>query len=161
LTQQALARLRSIGATLYSQAPLIRRVNDDAGTWRAKWALESRLGVVPYYMFVERDTGPWRYFAVPLADAVDIFTTAYGQVGGLARTVRGPVMSTTIGKLHVARHADGSGHPGWTFALTFLRARDPVHQGTSVQAHGCTEGTWVSELCGVTLADRQVLAGAT
>ncbi|HEV7762152.1 MAG TPA: hypothetical protein VGO78_24250 [Acidimicrobiales bacterium] len=155
LTQQALARLRSTGATLYSQAPLIRHVNDDAQVWQDKWTLESRLGIVPYYMFVERDTGPWRYFAVPLADAVAAFTTAYGRVGGLARTVRGPVMSTTLGKLQVSRRPDaGDGGP---FALTFLRARDPAHQGTTLLAQPDPTATWVSELHGCTPADDHLL----
>jgi L-lysine 2,3-aminomutase len=157
LTQQALARLRSTGATLYSQAPLIRHVNDDAQVWQDKWTLESRLGIVPYYMFVERDTGPWRYFAVPLADAVTAFTTAYGRVGGLARTVRGPVMSTTLGKLQVSRRPDDGGDDGGPFALTFLRARVPAHQGATLLARPSRTATWVSELDGCTPADDRLL----
>ena len=41
------------------------------------WNLQVRLGMVPYYMFVERDTGARRYFEVPLARAVDIFRAAF------------------------------------------------------------------------------------
>ncbi len=41
-------------------------------------------------MFVERDTGPKDFFAVPLARAYAIFRDAYADVSGLARTVPWP-----------------------------------------------------------------------
>jgi L-lysine 2,3-aminomutase len=63
-----------------TQAPLIRSINDDAGTWRAMWRTQVRQGMIPYYMFVERDTGPQDYFAVPLARGYDIFRDAYQGV---------------------------------------------------------------------------------
>ena len=40
--------------------------------WRARCAL----GAIPYYMFVERDTGPRAYFEVPLARAFEIHAEA-------------------------------------------------------------------------------------
>ena len=52
-------------------------------------------------MFVERDTGAHNYFEVPLIRAYDIFREAYGNVSGLARTVRGPSMSTFPGKVRI------------------------------------------------------------
>ena len=67
------------------------------------WREQSRLGIVPYYMFVERDTGPKRYFEVPLARTLDIFNTAYRQMSGIARTVRGPSMSALPGKVLIDR----------------------------------------------------------
>ena len=33
------------------------------------WRTQHRMGMIPYYMFVERDTGPQDYFSVPLARA--------------------------------------------------------------------------------------------
>ncbi|HWM16354.1 MAG TPA: hypothetical protein VNP97_07185, partial [Microbacterium sp.] len=66
VAQRALARVISTGAVVRTQAPLIRRVNDDAGIWSRMWSEQVRLGAVPYYMFVERDTGPRDYFSVPL-----------------------------------------------------------------------------------------------
>jgi hypothetical protein len=39
-------------------ALLIRSINDDPETWRVMWRTQVRMGMVPYYMFVERDTGP-------------------------------------------------------------------------------------------------------
>jgi KamA family protein len=64
---EAVRRIRDTGAVIRTQAPLIRSINDDAATWRAMWRTQVRRGMIPYYMFVERDTGPQDYFAVPLA----------------------------------------------------------------------------------------------
>jgi hypothetical protein len=40
------------------------------------WRLQTRLGTIPYYMFIERDTGPRDYFSVPLAKAYNIYKDA-------------------------------------------------------------------------------------
>ncbi|MEE3921292.1 hypothetical protein V2I01_32925 [Micromonospora sp. BRA006-A] len=40
-----------------AQAPLIAHVNDRAEDWATMWQRLVELGVIPYYMFVERDTG--------------------------------------------------------------------------------------------------------
>jgi L-lysine 2,3-aminomutase len=88
--RSALSRIRSTGAVVRCQAPLIRHVNDDAEVWATMWRTQVKLGAVPYYMFVERDTGPRGYFEVPLARAVEIFQKAVSTVSGLGRTVRGP-----------------------------------------------------------------------
>jgi KamA family protein len=97
VAQAAIRRITSTGAVVRCQAPLIKHVNDDADAWSEMWRMQVALGAVPYYMFVERDTGPKNYFEVPLAKALDVFTDAYSRVSGLARTVRGPSMSATPG----------------------------------------------------------------
>ncbi len=71
------------GATLRMQAPVIRHINENPADWAALWTEGVRLGAVPYYMFVERDTGPSHYFAMPLARAFEIFQAAYRTVSGL------------------------------------------------------------------------------
>ncbi len=83
------------------QAPLIRHVNDDADAWATLWQNGVRHGLVPYYMFVERDTGARNYFEVPLVRAYQIFKDAYSKVSGLSRSVRGPSMSAFPGKVRV------------------------------------------------------------
>ena len=93
IAQQALRRIIATGATVRIQAPLIRHINENPADWAELWTTGVRLGAVPYYMFVERDTGPSDYFKLPLARAYDIFQQAYRTVSGLARTVRGPSMS--------------------------------------------------------------------
>ncbi len=60
-----------------------------------------RLGLIPYYLFVERDTGARNYFEVPLTRCYEIFKRAYSQVSGLARSVRGPSMSAFPGKVRI------------------------------------------------------------
>jgi len=57
IAREAVRRIQNAGAVVRSQAPLIRRVNDSADCWAELWRRQVRLGVVPYYMFVERDTG--------------------------------------------------------------------------------------------------------
>jgi Lysine 2,3-aminomutase len=57
----AIGRLQDTGAVLRAQAPLVLHVNDDPAVWASMWQAQVGLGVVPYYMFVERDTGAKRY----------------------------------------------------------------------------------------------------
>lgn len=140
----AVRRIRDTGATIYCQAPLVRRVNDDPAVWRELWSAQARLGCVPYYMFVERDTGPHDYFKVPLAEAVEIFAAAYRDLPGLARTVRGPVMSATPGKVVVDGVLGLGGERA--FALRFLQARDPQLVGRPFLARFDPQAAWLTEL---------------
>ena len=101
ISTEAVRRVRNTGAQIRMQAPLIRHVNDDSEAWATLWLTGVRLGLIPYYMFVERDTGARNYFEVPLVRAYKIFKGAYSQVSGLARSVRGPSMSAFPGKVRV------------------------------------------------------------
>jgi len=38
--------------------------------------MQTRLGAIPYYMFIEQDTGPRQYFEVPLVKAYEIYKEA-------------------------------------------------------------------------------------
>lgn len=121
--QAAMERLRNTGAVVRCQAPLIRHVNDDAEVWAGMWKRQVALGAIPYYMFVERDTGPRQYFEVPLGRAYEIFSEAYRKVSGLARTVRGPSMSCTPGKVLVDGIAEIQGQK--VYVLKFIQGRNP------------------------------------
>jgi KamA family protein len=144
LVAAAVGRIRSSGAMIRTQAPLIRTINDDAEIWRTMWRAHLRMGMVPYYMFVERDTGPQGYFAVPLARAADIFRDAYSSVSGLCRTVRGPSMSATPGKVCVDGVTEIAGQK--VFALHMIQARDPSLVGRPFFAHYDPEAVWLSDL---------------
>mgnify|MGYP000267116106 CR=1 FL=1 len=61
-----MSRIRATGAEIRSQGPALAHINDDASVWAKMWRMQSNLGVYPYYMFVERDTGARRYFEIPL-----------------------------------------------------------------------------------------------
>lgn len=101
VAREAVRRIRNTGAQIRMQAPLIRHVNDDAAVWANLWETGVGLGLIPYYMFVERDTGARNYFEVPLVRAYEIFKKAYANVSGLSRSVRGPSMSAFPGKVQV------------------------------------------------------------
>jgi KamA family protein len=140
----AVGRIRSTGAVIRTQAPLIRSINDDAETWRTMWRAHLRMGMVPYYMFVERDTGPQGYFAVPLGRAAEIFRDAYSSVSGLCRTVRGPSMSATPGKVCIDGVTEIAGLK--VFVLHMIQARDPALVGRPFFAHYDPNAVWLSDL---------------
>ena len=101
VTQEAIQRLRSIGVQIRTQTPLLGHINDDADVLARMWRRQAQLGCIPYYLFVARDTGAKRYFELPLDRCWELFRDAYKQVSGVARTVRGPSMSATPGKVQV------------------------------------------------------------
>ncbi len=144
LVAEAVRRIQATGAVIRTQAPLIRSINDDPGIWARMWRAQVQLGMVPYYMFVERDTGPQDYFAVPLARGYQIYRDAYRSVTGLARTVRGPSMSATPGKVCVDGIADVAGER--VFVLHMIQARDPALVGKPFFAQFDPEATWLSDL---------------
>jgi len=144
LVAEAVRRIRSTGAVIRTQAPLIRTINDDPATWAMMWRNQVRMGMVPYYMFVERDTGPQDYFAVSLTRAHSIYTAAYRQVSGLCRTVRGPSMSATPGKVSIDGIAEIAGQK--VFALHMIQARDPSLVGRPFFAQYDPHATWLSDL---------------
>jgi KamA family protein len=144
LVRRAIARIRATGAEIRMQAPVVRRVNDDAKVWARMWREGVRLGLVPYYLFVERDTGPKNYFEVPLARTYQIFRDAYQRVSGLARTVRGPSMSALPGKVRVLG-VQTIGEEK-VFVLDFLQARNPLWVGRPFLARFSARATWFSQL---------------
>jgi L-lysine 2,3-aminomutase len=142
--ERALSLILSTGAVVRCQAPLIRHVNDSAEVWADLWRRQVRLGAVPYYMFVARDTGAKRYFEVPLGRASQIFRDAFAQVSGLARTVRGPSMSATPGKVVIDGVAEIHGEE--VFVLRLLQARNPDWVGIPFFARYDPAATWLDEL---------------
>jgi len=144
VVREAIRRIRSTGAEIRMQAPLIRHVNDRPEYWRDLWTEGVRLGMIPYYLFVERDTGARAYFEVPLAEAHRIFLEAYRGVSGLARTVRGPSMSAFLGKILIVGTAELNGEK--VFVLRFLQAREPEWVGRPFFAEFDPEACWFNDL---------------
>jgi L-lysine 2,3-aminomutase len=142
--QRAIQRVLSTGAVIRIQAPIVRHINDASRVWAELWTKAVRLGLVPYYMFVERDTGPREYFGMPLSRVLGIFQGAYQSVSGLARTVRGPVMSTFHGKVVVEGITDMLGRQ--VFVLQFVQARDLRLIKKPFFAEGSDSATWFDEL---------------
>nr|WP_229509169.1 lysine 2,3-aminomutase [Massilia sp. CCM 8734] len=144
MAQKAVKRIVSTGATLRMQGPLIRHINDDPASWAELWTTGVRLGAIPYYMFVERDTGPSEYFSLPLARAHDIFQAAFQMVSGLSRTVRGPSMSAFPGKIVIDGVVTINGEK--LFALQFLQARNPDWVRKPFFAKYDDKATWMDHL---------------
>ncbi len=144
MAREAVRRIRDTGAVIRSQSPLIARINDTPAVWELMWREQVRLGIIPYYMFVERDTGARRYFEVPLHSAVKIFREAYRHVNGLARTVRGPSMSAMPGKVEITGTAVIGGEK--VFALRFLQARNPDWVGKPFFAAFDPDAVWLDDL---------------
>lgn len=142
--QEAIRRIRETGAQIRCQAPLIRGVNDDASLWARMWTRQVQLGMVPYYMFVERDTGAKDYFSVPLARALDIYNEAVSSVSGLGRTVRGPSMSAGPGKVHVVGRSTIGNQD--VFVLRFLQSRNPAWSKQLFYAKFDPQATWLDDL---------------
>jgi len=156
--RRAIRRIRRTGAVIRCQAPLVRRINDDPAVWSEMWGTQVRLGMVPYYMFVARDTGPREYFEVPLARALEIFSNAYAAVSGLARTVRGPVLSATPGKVLMDGVATVGG--AQVFVLKVIEARDPTWVNRVLLAHLDPRATWLDGLRPFCDESRRFLAAA-
>jgi KamA family protein len=144
IVEAAVSGILGTGAVIRTQAPLIRSINDDPETWSSMWRRQLTMGMVPYYMFVERDTGPQDYFAVPLARAYEIFRDAYASVSGLCRTVRGPSMSATPGKVCVDGVAEIAGQK--VFVLHLIQARDPELVGRPFFARYDPKAVWLTDL---------------
>jgi hypothetical protein len=95
-------------------------------------------------MFVERNTGPNRYFELPLLRAEEVYRRAFRQVSGLARTVRGPSMSATPGK--VLFIGTTYVYNEEVFVLRFIQARNPEWVGKPFFARYDPTATWFTDL---------------
>lgn len=144
VAEEAVRRLRMAGAMVRTQAPMLRHINDSAASWADMWRRQVRLGAVPYYAFVSRDTGAHDYFALPLVEAHKIYAEAVRSVSGVARTVRGPSMSATPGKVQVLGEATVRGER--VIALQFLQSRNPEWSHQPFFAEYSDTATWLDEL---------------
>lgn len=152
LAEAAVRRIRATGANIRMQSPLIKHVNDSAETWAELWRRGAQLGCIPYYMFVERDTGARDYFALPLARCWEIFRRAYRSVSGVARTVRGPSMSAFPGKVHVLGVTEFGGEK--LFLLEYLQCRKPELVRRPFFAEYDPTAVWFDQLKPATEHDR-------
>ncbi len=142
--REAVARVRDAGAEVRTQSPLMRHINDDPEVWAEMWRQQVHLGCVPYYMFVARDTGAQHFFGVPLVRAQQIFRQAHNAVSGLARTVRGPSMSTDPGKVEVMGVTEVRGER--VIVLRMLQGRNPDWALRPFFAAYDEDATWLSDL---------------
>jgi len=144
VVKEAIARLRNTGLQIRTQSPLLRHINNDADVWADMWRKQVNLNCIPYYMFIARDTGAQHYFAVTLEEAWKTYREAYQQVSGVCRTVRGPSMSCTPGKVQILGVNEVNQKK--VFTLRFLQSRDPDWTGRSFFAEYDKNAIWFDEL---------------
>ena len=142
--KQAVEKLHSTGAQIRTQSPILRNINDKPEIWAEMWQTQVELGMIPYYMFVGRDTGAKAYFELPLERCWNIFRRAYRQVSGLCRTVRGPIMSDHAGKIQVLGVNEVMGEK--IFVLRFIQGRNPNWVQKPFFAKYNSKATWFNHL---------------
>jgi len=140
----AIEKVRETGVQIRTQSPLLTNINDDADMWAQMWQKQVELGCIPYYMFVVRDTGAQHYFGVSLVKAHEIFQQAIQKVSGLARTVRGPSMSATPGKIQVDGVAEINGTK--VIVLRMLQGRNPEWVNRPFFAKYDENAIWLDDL---------------
>ena len=146
--KEAVNKLIELGVQIRTQSPLIKGINDDADMWAKMWREQVNMGMIPYYMFVERDTGARHYFEVPLEKTWEIFQQAYQQVSGICRTVRGPSMSCTPGKVQILGVEDiqMNGQKEKVFVLQMLQGRNPDWVARPFFAKYDPNASWMDDL---------------
>lgn len=143
----AIQRIRATGAQIRTQSPVMRNINDAPDLWAEMWRKQVNLNCIPYYMFIARDTGAQHYFAVPVVRAWEIFQKAYQQVSGVCRTVRGPSMSCTPGKVQILGVTEMPGNPEEKIiALRFLQGRNPDWVARPFFAQYDENALWLDDL---------------
>ena len=140
----AIEKVRETGVQIRTQSPLLTNINDNADMWAQMWQKQVELGCIPYYMFVVRDTGAQHYFGVSLVKAHEIFQQAIQKVSGLARTVRGPSMSATPGKVQVDGVAEINGTK--VIVLRMLQGRNPEWVNRPFFAKYDENAIWLDDL---------------
>jgi KamA family protein len=142
--EEAVSGIRATGAQIRTQSPLLKHINNDPDVWAEMWKQQVDLGMIPYYMFVARNTGAQSYFGISLKEAWDIFRNSYSQVSGICRTVRGPSMSAAPGKVQILGVTEVKGEK--VFALNFLQGRDPAWVGHPFFAKYNPDAIWLDDL---------------
>lgn len=140
----AIQKILATGAVIRTQSPIMNHINNRAEDWAEMWKEQVRLGCIPYYMFIARDTGAQDYFAVTLENAWEIFRKAYSQVSGLARTVRGPSMSTDPSKVQVLGISEVNGEK--VFTLRFIQGRNADWVARPFFAKYDPKAIWLTDL---------------
>ncbi|MDO9088330.1 MAG: hypothetical protein Q7U53_19145 [Anaerolineaceae bacterium] len=140
----AISRIRHTGAQIRAQSPVLKHINNDPNLWAIMWQRQVELGVVPYYMFIARNTGAQHYFSIPLEEAWKVYRKAYQQVSGLARTVRGPVMSCNPGKVQVLGITEMLNEK--VYILRALQHRNPKYVMKPFFAKYDPKATWFNQL---------------
>ncbi|MBE9487696.1 MAG: lysine 2,3-aminomutase [Bacteroidetes bacterium] len=144
IVKKAVKLIRATGAQIRTQSPLLKHINDKAEIWVNMWRKQVDMGMIPYYMFVARDTGSKAFFELPLEKCWEIFRDAYSSVSGVCRTVRGPSMSASPGKIQVLGVSEVRGEK--VFVLRFIQGRKTSWVDVPFFAKFDSKVTWLDNL---------------
>ena len=145
VTKEAVFRLvHEAGCMIRTQAPVMRYINDDPDVWATMWQKQINLGMIPYYMFIARDTGPQRYFEVSLAKCLWVYQEARKRLSGLSHTARGPSMSCGPGKISILGREKIANED--VFVMKFLQGRNNDWCDRVFFAKYNEEATWIDQL---------------
>ena len=132
VVENAIRRIRSSGAIIRCQFPMLNHVNADVRALVDLWSREVSLGLIPYYLFVEDGAGPADYFKLPVVEVLRVYKQAQSQISGLARTVRGPVFNYQNNKVMLDDIVEFRGEK--FFVLKYIQAHRPEDTGRVVFA---------------------------
>jgi KamA family protein len=141
---EAVKKLLDANVVIRTQSPLLENINTDSKMWTEMWQYQVKLGMIPYYMFIARNTGAQHYFNVPIYDAWKIFHNAYKNLSGIARTVRGPSMSASPGKIQVLGTSFVENKK--VFVLQFLQGRNSEWVTRPFFAKFDPDAVWLDDL---------------
>ncbi|MCZ7609752.1 MAG: lysine 2,3-aminomutase [Ignavibacterium sp.] len=142
--EDAISKILNTGAVIRTQSPVLKNINDDPKLWAEMWKRQVKLGCIPYYMFVARNTGAQHYFSIPLLDAWNIFRKAYQSVSGICRNVRGPSMSCLPGKVQLLGVTDVKGENVMVFRM--IQGRNPDWAARPFLAKYDKDAIWYTDL---------------
>ncbi len=144
--EKAVRNIRETGAEIRTQAPVLNHINNNSNVWAKMWNIQVNLGMVPYYMFIERETGPYDYFKVPLAEVYDLYQQAAIKTGSFAKTITAPVMSAAMGKVQILGVVENPVDGKKYFMLQYVRHRDYTQTFKPFFMHYDEQATWVTQL---------------
>jgi L-lysine 2,3-aminomutase len=142
--KDAIERILETGAVIRTQSPVMKHINDSPQVWAEMLEKQVKLGCIPYYMFVARNTGADHYFSLPLVDVWKLFRETYQTVSGICRTVRGPSMSCLPGKMQILGVNEIGNEK--VFTLRFIQGRCPDWVAKSFFAKFDDKATWYTDL---------------
>lgn len=146
VVQEAISNVRQTGAEIRTQSPVLNHINKSSEVWAKMWKMQVELGIIPYYMFVERETGPYNYFGISLNEVYGIYQKAIRKTGSLAKTVTGPVMSAAKGKVHIMGKVKNPADGNKYFMMQYVRHRDSRKTYKPFFTEYDKKATWINQL---------------
>lgn len=142
--EKAIKRILDTGAVIRTQSPVLKHINDSPEIWADMIRKQVKLGLIPYYMFVARNTGAQHYFSIPLVDAWKLFRETYQSVSGICRTLRGPSMSCLPGKVQILGVTDVKDEKVMVFRM--IQGRNPDWVARPFFAQYDDKAIWYTDL---------------